>query len=252
MLKLNRKNIFIILFLFVSGEAFSSDQALLAMKAAPDYRSISVKIVRKISLPVWYHEGLFYDGKSIWVSNGRGGNVWVVDPSSGSIASEIAPIANFTEAMTPMGGGAYFITDWDEKKLYRARIEKGRLVTESEVSLEPAHPAGVIWTGKRLFVITWTRGFGTRFDLLEMDGSARLIRKVRIMRIPEPCQMAWDDKNLWISSWYSRRVYKIDTEKMQVMGSFVSPVRLTTGIAWDGKYMWLTGTYGDLYQLEVS
>jgi hypothetical protein len=67
----------------------------------------------------------------------------------------------------------------------------------------------------------------------------------------EPCQLAWDGKYLWMSSWYDRRVYKVDVERMEAIGYFCSPVERTTGIAWDGKYLWLTATHGDLYKIEI-
>jgi len=248
---IKKKSIITAFLLLCPSVVFPSDQPPHVLKAAPDYKSITVRIVKKISLPRWYHEGLFYDGKNIWVANGRRGKIWVVDVSSGAVLSELAPISDFTEAITKIADNEYFITDWKEKRLYRARIDDDRIIAESGQSVAPAHPAGAVWAGRRLFVITWTRGFGTKFNLLEMDRDAKLIRKIRIARIEEPAHAAWDGKNLWITSWYNSRVYKIDPDRMEVTGSFVSPVSLATGIVWDGKYMWLTGTYGDLYQLEI-
>lgn len=244
-----------ILFLF-TALYFVPDRAAICedmqvLKAAPGYRNIEAKVTRRISLPEWYHEGLFYDGKSVWVVNGKNGNIWVVDILSGNVLSEITPIGGFTEGVARISGDMFAVTDWDDRKIYRARIKDGALVAESETSLAPAHPAGVVCADDRIFVITWTRGMGTKFDLLEMDKDLAIINRVRIARIEEPAHMAWDGKNLWITSWYSRRVYKVDIDKMQVLGSFVSPVGLATGITWDGKRMWLTGTYGDLYELEM-
>lgn len=223
------------------------------LESAKDYQRIQVKVARKILLPKWYHEGLFYDGKSMWVANGKKGKIWVVDIPSGSVGSEITPIAGFTEGITKLSDDTYFTTDWDEEKLYRARIRNDKFIPESEISLAPEHPAGVVWTGNRLFVITWLRGMtGTKFYLLEMDKNGQILRRTRISRIEEPAHMAWDGENLWITSWYSKLVYKVDVNNMKILGSFTSPVPLATGIAWDGKYIWLTGTYGGLYQVEVA
>jgi hypothetical protein len=55
-----------------------------------------------------------------------------------------------------------------------------------------------------------------------------------------------------MSSWFDQRVYRIDTAKWEVTGSFRAPVGKTTGLAWDGRYLWLTATYGDLYQMEIG
>jgi hypothetical protein len=63
--------------------------------------------------------------------------------------------------------------------------------------------------------------------------------------------MAWDGAYLWVSSWYEQKVYKIDVNNWDILSAFRSPVPKTTGIAFDGKYLWLTGTYSDLYKLEI-
>lgn len=227
-------------------------QASAAAQAPGKLEAIPVKVLKKIKLPKGYHEGLYFDGKNIWVNNGKKGNTWVVDPASGAVLSEITPVATFTEGLTRKEGGDYFVTDWDTMKLYRSRIENGRMVVASEVSsFAPAHPAGVAWNGAHLFVITWLRGMGTQFHLLQMEESGRLLRKMRIRWMQEPAHLAWDGRSLWVTSWYSRLVYKIDVDGWKVTGCFRSPVPDATGIAWDGQYLWLTGTHGDLYQLEV-
>lgn len=231
---------------------FISSAECQMLKKAKDYEKIEVKVIKTIPLPRWYHEGLFYDGNNIWVCNGEKGHIWVVDPAKGSVVSEITPVASFTESVARSADGRYFVTDWSEKKLYRVKIENDKMVPQSEISLEPAHPAGIAFAGKRLFVITWQRGLGTKFNILEVDDGMNVVEKIRISDIQEPCQMAWDGHNIWITSWFYRRVYKIDINKFKIVGQFNSPVAKATGIAWDGKYLWLTGTYSDLYQLEIQ
>jgi len=222
------------------------------IKMSKSYRAIPVQIIKEINLPKGYHEGLFYDDKSMWVANGMNGKIWVVDLSSGAVVSKIEPIAGFTEGITKAPGGGYFVTDWTEKKVYCSRIENNKMTAEYMVSVAPAHPAGVVWNGQRLFVITWTRGMGTKFDILEMDEHLKLLNKIRIRIIQEPAHLAWDGKDLWITSWFNRLIYKIDVNKWEIVGSFKSPVSRTTGIVWDGKYFWLTGTTADLYKVEVK
>ena len=222
------------------------------LKYARDYKKLKARVTGRIELPKGYHEGLLIEGDNILIANGDGGKIWAVNRSSGRVVSEIEPIAGFTEALSGKSPGIYFTTDWDEEKLYEAKIENGRMLPLKEMSVSPAHPAGAAWTGEKLYVITWTRGMGTKFDLLELDGDMNLLRKVRIKDIQEPCQMAWDGKDLWITSWFYRLVYRIDINTLKITGRFVSPISKTTGIAWDGQQMWLTGTYADLYRLEIS
>jgi DNA-binding beta-propeller fold protein YncE len=226
-----------------------------ALKRAEDYRpKIPVSVIKEIKLPRGYHEGLFHDGKYIWVANGKGGNTWVVDPSTGAIVAEIGSVGKFSEGITASeADGTYWTTDWDDKKLYRVKRQGDTLSVIYEISLEPEHPAGLVWTGKKLYVITWERGKGgTSYFLSQLDDKEHLSKKFRINRIHEPAHIAWDGKYLWITSWYSRLVYKVDVENFDVLGSFKSPVDQTTGITWDGEHFWITGTKADLYQILLG
>ena len=217
------------------------------------YKDIPVKVIREVSLPKGYHEGLFYDGENMWVSNGEGGNTWIVATATGSVISEIEASGTFTEAITSAGEDGLWMTDWDDKKLHRIRIEAGKMINEYSVSLDPAHPAGVVYAGDDFYVVTWTRGLsGTKYHLLQMDKSGNVSRRLRIKGIHEPAHLAWDGASLWVTSWYSQRVYKIDVKSLDVLGSFRSPAPMSTGITWDGEYLWITGTYADLYKVEVQ
>jgi len=237
--------------LFGPTAVFGGAQPARLQKAA-DCKPLSAKVVRKIPLPEGYHEGLFYDGEAIWVANGNGGKIWVVDIVSGAVRAAIKPISNFVESLTRSGDDAYYSTEWFDKKIYKARVIGNRLESEDASSVAPDFPAGAVWTGERLYVITWRRGLGTKFSLVEMDRQMKVLRKISIDKIQEPSQLAWDGKYMWITSWYNSMVYKVDVDKLRIIGAFRSPAPKATGIAWDGKYMWLVGTYSDLYQLEVK
>jgi glutamine cyclotransferase len=246
-------------FLAVSAIHFSAIFAIIAVLSlhGTSFAAVSKKIVCKISarlkIPRWYHEGLYFDGKKIWVSNGEKGKTWVVDPSSGAVNEEIEPAGTFTEAITSRESGKYIVTDWDSKKIYTARIYNGKMEPENEVSVAPARPAGAVWNGENLFVITWTRGpTGTRFHLLKMDDKFNVLSSRAIRNISEPSQLAWDGKNLWVSSWFKPMIYMIDAETLDILATVRSPAKRTTGIVWAGKDLWVTGTYSDLYKLEIQ
>jgi len=214
---------------------------------------IKAKVIARIKIPKWYHEGLYSDGKNIWVNNGRNGKTWVIDISNGSVLKELTPPGTFTEAITARDKDTLFVTDWDSKKIYSARIIDSNIAAESEVSVAPAHPAGAVWTGQNLFLVTWTRSLtGTKFHIIKMDEKFNIISSASIKNIDEPAHLAWDGKNLWVSCWYKRRIYKMDADNLSILGYFRSPVNKTTGITWDGKYFWITGTNSDLYKMEVQ
>jgi hypothetical protein len=234
-----------------TSHAFSS-QRQGALKKSSGYKVIEVSIAWTVPLPKGWHEGLFSDVSDMWVSNGKNGKIWVVDTISGKVSSDILPVAGFTEQVLRKSGDIFFATDWDEKKIYTASLDKGKLKPETWISVSPAHPAGAVSIDGRLFVITWTRGMGTRFDLLELDGNLKPQKTISIQAIEEPAHLAWDGENLWITSWYAPLVYRVDTKNWEITGAFRSPVSKTTGIAWDGKYLWLTGTYSDLYKIEIK
>jgi glutamine cyclotransferase len=237
---------------FLFSEAAFAEPAEKTLTRVPEYEWVPVKVVKKIRLPGGYHEGLYYDGKDIWVNNGKNGSTWVVDTDTGKVRSHIKSISTFTEAITSGADATYYVTDWDSMKLYRAELSGDKFNVLKEMSFEPSHPAGVVCTGEKLYVITWTRGMGTKFHLLELDKDGHLQSIILIKCIVEPSQIAWDGKNLWITSWYSKLVYKIDIDTWKAVGLFTSPVSDATGIVWDGSYMWITGTHGDLYKLKVG
>ncbi|MBD3379885.1 MAG: hypothetical protein GF408_05425 [Candidatus Omnitrophica bacterium] len=222
-----------------------------SLKKSEEYHDIPVKVVKEVPLPKGWHEGLYFDGENMWVNNGEGINTWIVDVATGEVISEIEPVGTFSEGITPAGDGTYWVTDWETKKLYRVKITDGRMENLYDILLEPSRPTGVVWTGEHLYVITWTRGLGTRYHIMELTENERMVRKMRIRGIHEPSQMAWDGKHLWITSWYTKRVYRVDIENFRVLGSFRSPTSETTGIAWDGEYLWVTGTRSGLFQVEI-
>jgi glutamine cyclotransferase len=226
---------------------------MICAGAAAEDNVIPAEIRSTVEIPTWYHEGLHFDGRHIWVANGLKGDIWVVDPSSGKVQKKIKPAGTFTESLISKDKDIYVVTDWDLEKIYTARIENDSLVIQKEASFGGSHPAGVAWNGRNFFVITWTRSLtGTKFAVIKMDDKFNVVKSYRINDIQEPSQIAWDGKNLWISSWYDRRIYKLDPDTMEVLGYIDSPVKKTTGITWDGKSLWVTGTYSDLYRMELK
>jgi len=225
----------------------------IKLKRSADFKEIEAAVIKKTPIPRWYHEGLFYDGKNMYVANGECGMVWVLDPETGKVLSELEGPGKFTESIIGTGNGKFLLTDWDDEKLYLVSISDKKIFIEKELfSFSPAHPAGVVLAGEKLFVITWTRGFGTKFHILEFDKDLNFIGRVIIKDIMDPAHMAWDGKDLWITSWFSKTVFRVNIDTWEVTGSFPSPAEKATGVAWDGQRLWITGTYDDLYCMSVA
>ncbi|MFC1548324.1 YncE family protein [Candidatus Omnitrophota bacterium] len=224
-----------------------------SLKKAKNYENkIPIRVIKKIALPKGYHEDLYYDGRYIWVANGMGIETWLVDPNTGTLVSEVYPIGSFTEGIAAAGKGELWLTDWEDMKLYKVAMDGTNMVKKKEISFAPSHPVGVVRVRDNIYVIIWTRGMGTKYHLLHLDEDGDILRKLRIKRIHEPAHLAWDGKYLWITSWYNRRVYKVDPKTFTIVGHFKSPAKKTTGITWDGQNLWLTGTDVGLFQIEVE
>ncbi|MDP8299609.1 MAG: hypothetical protein P9L88_06895 [Candidatus Tantalella remota] len=243
----------IIFILTMSIFSHAQDKDTPILKRAKDFQAgIKFDVVQEIKLPKkGYHEGLYMDGKNIWVANGEGKNTWIIDSNTGELLSEIEPVGKFTEIITGSDDDTYWVTDWETKKLYRVAVEDHKMLEVYSKQIETGRPTGAVWTGTKLYVITWERGAGTRYYLNEFNNSGELMGRVQIKRVHEPSQLAWDGKYLWITSWFNKYVYKVDLATNEILGSFKAPFSQVTGIVWDGKYLWLTGTRVGLYKLEL-
>ncbi len=222
-------------------------------KKAPGYKAmIPVEMIRSVALPDAYHEGISVSGEKLWIANGEGFRSWLIDADNGSIVEEVGTSGPFTETVVPLSDGKFWISDWGAKKIYLARKEGAKLVEEISFSTEPSHPAGITVADDALYAILWTRGLGTKYYLAKMDFKGRTVEKLKISCIPEPSQITWDGTDLWISSWFNRRVYRIDAGDYSVKGYFRTKIEMTTGIAWDGEGFWVTGTNEGLYKFILK
>lgn len=239
---------------FLFSSAFSEENTLPQFVRSKTYNTrFTARVVDKIDLKKGYHEGLLCEGKNVWVNNGKGGNTWIVDTIKAEIVSEIKPAGKFTEAIISAGEDLYWVTDWEDKALYKVNIENGEMKKIDEISLAPAHPAGLEKIKDKIYVITWTRGIGgTKYHLVEIGDDNSATQVVQITGIYEPAHMAWDGENLWITSWYSQLVYRVAPDTFTILDAFKSPAEDSTGITWDGKYLWITGTYADLYKVKTG
>ena len=240
-----------VLLLLIYRQSYAVSQE--TEKPKENISSVNVTITKKIVLPKGYHEGLLFHDNKILVCNGRGLGTWIVDPQEGKIDREIEPFRTFTEGITYADDNVFWLTDWEEKKLHKINIEGNKISSSFEVSLAPAHPTGVIYVDGKIYVITWTRGSGgTKYHVVQFNGNGEMLQKRQLYGISEPSQITWDGKDLWITSWYSQKVFKVNINTLKIMNYFKAPAKKTTGITWNKGYFWITGTYDDLYQVEID
>jgi len=241
---------FLFCWIFSFKPAFTEDMTLsYSDNYAP---RIPIQIVKKIVLPKGYHEGISFYKDRVWVSNGKGQNTWVINPETGDVESEIKSAGKFTEAIARAADGLYWITDWEDRTIYRAKLFEDQMEIKSSIPIQDARPAGIVRADGAMYAITWDRGLGTKYYLLKFDKEGNISARITIKRIHEPAHLAWDGNALWITSWYSGIVYKINIDSLEVEGSFKSPAGETTGIAWDGEHFWITGTNADLYKVKIE
>lgn len=157
--------------LFSSTSYSESDsEDIKHFKKSKDFKSmIPIEVLEEIPIPKGYHEGLLVEKNKIFINNGEKGNTWILDVSSKKIISEIKSLGTFSEGIAKAPNGKYWITDWDTKKLYLARIENDSMINEKEISFDPSHPVGIVWNGENLYLITWTRGVGTKYHLRKIS-----------------------------------------------------------------------------------
>jgi len=63
-----------------------------------------------------------------------------------------------------------------------------------------------------------------------------------------PTGLTWDGEYLWVTSFISERIYKVDPDDGRVIESFSSPDSDPEGLAWDGNYIWHVDG-GNAYEL---
>jgi len=213
---------------------------------------LEAAVIRTIKLPAGYHEGILVDKDRVYVNNGENGKTWLIDINSGEKLADIEPVGEFTEGISLYYADKYWVSDWRRKSLYIVNISDNAMREEKKIYLGPSFVAGSVWTGENVYVLLWDSSFEGKYELLRVDREGRIIGTHEIKDIKEPSQMAWDGRYLWITSWCDGNVYKFDPQILSVVAYFKTPVPDATGIFYDGKHFWVTGTRSDLYQLSVE
>lgn len=139
-------------------------------------------------------------------------------------------------------GTALWITVDGSGRIARVDPETGRIT--AELDFTPAETGGSAWDGEAL----WQLAYAARqIHRVDVDSGAVLAT------IPAPgdgiCSgMTFDGTHLWLANVDERKLFQVDPERGgEVVAAFDSDFE-TTGLAWDGRYLWngvLVGTTED-------
>lgn len=115
----------------------------------------------------------------------------------------------------------------------------------SEVPSPGPRPMGLAWDGTNLWVV---------------DGETRLLQRVNPttgetvrtfeIEIGQPGDVTWDGKNLWVLDEAEGMILRLDPRTGKRTGAIAAPKRTVegpwsiTGLAWDGKFLWVAISAG--------
>jgi len=130
-------------------------------------------------LPVEKPQGMTWDGKKLWVINGKTGNLKSVDPVTGDITQSLAIAVNKPKGMV-FDGKQLWIADEETKTLLAINPENGQTLKtlKMEIPEEKGFKSieGVAWDGKYLWV-AYAAGFSSSYNQIDTE-SGRLVRSI--------------------------------------------------------------------------
>jgi sugar lactone lactonase YvrE len=152
--------------------------------------------------------------------------------------------------------------DWETRKIYRHAVtDSGITVVGFFDAPRPesgTRPVGLTWDGSALWLTTWYPVMLYRLD--PMDGAVLYSRSVvGLYALPPfptsyaPEDLAWDGSHLWLTDWFTPRIFELDPTTLAVLDSLDCPGHASVGLTFHQGHLW-NGDTGDraLYRLEVT
>jgi len=210
-------------------------------------------------------EGLASDGTHLWVADFITARLYRIDTETKTVVQEYVAPGPRPEGLT-WDGSRLWCADWTNKKIYRLEVGETTLVVDREFPVPAeagdAKPVGLAWDGEALWLTTWTPYYLFRVD--PISGQALVTRMLQAPAEPlyptagpAPEDLAWDGTHLWITDWYTRKVYRVDPVTLTVTETRDSGGPRSVGLAFHKGYLWngdtgSTGVDPALYQLDIA
>jgi len=168
------------------------------------------------------------------LSNSLGKSIQVIEESGGepkrSVSLTISPAA------LTWGGGAFWVADAQETKVYKIDPRNGQVLVTIDV--EQINPEiifidGVAWADGKLWIIDGGEGKLYQLDL----GTQKVVRSLSAPG-PQPTGIAWDGSALWVADAENLKIYKINPVTGKLIDKITAPGAFPQDLAWDGQYLW--------------
>ncbi|ODA44262.1 hypothetical protein THER_1030 [Thermodesulfovibrio sp. N1] len=104
----------------------------------------------------------------------------------------------------------------------------------------PAYITGLAWqktVGSTGYI--WVADSANK-RILKVTPQGDVLKKLPLGKI-YPEDMTFDGEYLWIADSKREKIFKITPEDGSVIAEYLSPIKLPTAIAWDGKYLIIAG-----------
>lgn len=125
-------------------------------------------------------------------------------------------------------------------KVYKLGVD-GAVILACNTNTE--HINGLTFDGEYLYVHDQGRGemlkYSINWELQETYSS------------PKGDDIAFDGENFWFASSNEHKIFKLD-KNMNVLDSFEAPGGDTTGLAFDGDYLWHGGFGDPIFKLDLE
>ncbi|MFH0813189.1 MAG: hypothetical protein V2A69_10200, partial [Pseudomonadota bacterium] len=210
-------------------------------------------------------KGLAWDGNNMWVCEGNHAFsvIFKMNIETGECLDYF-----FSPGPNPQGlayDGTYLWNlDQADHKIYKIDPTTKAVVgsVSTPTSNQDDFYTGLAWDGQNLWVAGFTMAMNPETFLYEFSDPA--VYKMSLVTAPSltetattsltiplgenqavPLGLAHDGDNLWISSYNSDQIWKLDPESRTIAENGIqSPDSGTYGVTWDGLYLWVGSWFG--------
>ena len=185
------------------------------------------RVVRRIGLGLGLTWSVAWDGEHIWTASIGTGQIYELDPVTGTVLKEFPAPGPQPWGMT-WDGTYLWVVDFAEKRISKVDPRTGEELATFATPDPKSGCKGVTWDGAYLNVMGWSTPTVYRMD---RGGSVKAT-----IELDEGAAggIAWDGTSFWVPG---ARIYKFDVEG-HVVGWIYPASEGTWDLTWDGRYLW--------------